>query len=360
MIDTTKPGTPEELVHYGVKGMKWGVRKKRDGGGGGKQARREARAKKFDTKSAGLKNQINQLEANKQRQSAFGRSVTNRKIADLQKKKAQADKDAEAKRQGKLSRRQKQVIVGAAVVGTLVAAGVTYKLVNSGEARQMINKGKGKITGKQFEFKKDPSLATPDLPPGILRTIADGVNPGYHQNKIGSATNCRRCTFAYELRRRGFDVTATRTPTGSGQHAIGLFNALDTESKDFSMRKAAKAIKLGVDDPAIQRISRLAKNVSSENPILTPGSKAIFRDLAKQPSGSRGELGVRWVDGGGHSMAYEIVKGAVHILDTQTGRVFSSPEEFAQSLPLVGKAGFTRLDNVPLDAQFLQRWVKNA
>ena len=27
MIDTEKPGTPSELVHFGTKGMKWGVRK---------------------------------------------------------------------------------------------------------------------------------------------------------------------------------------------------------------------------------------------------------------------------------------------------------------------------------------------
>lgn len=27
MISTEKPGTPTELVHHGVKGMKWGVRK---------------------------------------------------------------------------------------------------------------------------------------------------------------------------------------------------------------------------------------------------------------------------------------------------------------------------------------------
>ena len=27
MISTEKPGTPAELVHFGTKGMKWGVRK---------------------------------------------------------------------------------------------------------------------------------------------------------------------------------------------------------------------------------------------------------------------------------------------------------------------------------------------
>lgn len=29
ITDVKKPGTPEELVHAGVKGMKWGVRKQR-------------------------------------------------------------------------------------------------------------------------------------------------------------------------------------------------------------------------------------------------------------------------------------------------------------------------------------------
>ena len=30
MISVEKPGTPEELVHFGVKGMRWGVRKERE------------------------------------------------------------------------------------------------------------------------------------------------------------------------------------------------------------------------------------------------------------------------------------------------------------------------------------------
>ncbi len=41
--------------------------------------------------------------------------------------------------------------------------------------------------------------------------------------------NCRRCTFAYEMRRRGYDVAATRTTNGRGQTAVGVYNALNTE-----------------------------------------------------------------------------------------------------------------------------------
>lgn len=46
MITTEKPGTPEELLHYGVKGMKWGVRKERSASDQARSARRKATAKK--------------------------------------------------------------------------------------------------------------------------------------------------------------------------------------------------------------------------------------------------------------------------------------------------------------------------
>lgn len=38
----TKPGTPEELVHFGVKGMHWGVRTNRDSGGGGSSTKKSS------------------------------------------------------------------------------------------------------------------------------------------------------------------------------------------------------------------------------------------------------------------------------------------------------------------------------
>lgn len=41
-------------------------------------------------------------------------------------------------------------------------------------------------------------------------------------NSLGSFMNCRRCTFAYELSRRGYDVQATKTLIGTGQDANGM------------------------------------------------------------------------------------------------------------------------------------------
>jgi hypothetical protein len=39
MTYSEKPATPEELLHYGVKGMKWGVRKDRPEGVPGRPTR---------------------------------------------------------------------------------------------------------------------------------------------------------------------------------------------------------------------------------------------------------------------------------------------------------------------------------
>lgn len=46
MIPIEKPGTPQELVHYGVKGMKWGVRKKRDSSGSSRSSSAKTSVKK--------------------------------------------------------------------------------------------------------------------------------------------------------------------------------------------------------------------------------------------------------------------------------------------------------------------------
>jgi hypothetical protein len=105
------------------------------------------------------------------------------------------------------------------------------------------------------------------------------------------------------------------------------------------------------------KILQIAESHGSANKIDAPEN--IFSVLSKQPERSRGELGVFWSGGGGHSMAYEIINGQPHIFDGQTGEHYSSMAEVAEKLPEIGAAGFTRLDNVNLDTSFVQRWVKN-
>lgn len=380
----------DSFEHHGIKGQKWHVRRNlHPHGGEDRQASREAKAKKFVKKSNVLQKRISDLQAKPPQSLSqkFWQGDNNITIKQLQKEKAQADKNAQAKREGHLTTTQKRLLIGAAVVGTVAVGAYATKKIDSGEARQLMNRGREIVTGKKFEFKTAEELKGNWGAEEINSLIAKEINPGYMENQLGANMNCRRCTFAYELRRRGFDVQATRTPTARGQHAAGILNAITTEFPDVSdkelMKRFVEAQKAELEgrkltDPITRHIAQIIKRGGGLQEIrpthdllpqdnvfsILPSAKAlgnddIFARLAKELERSRGELAVQWQGGGGHSMAYEIINGVPHIFDTQTGRYFNNVKDFTDGMPGISTASFTRLDNVELDPNFLQRWVKN-
>jgi len=210
-----------------------------------------------------------------------------------------------------------------------------------------------------------------------MSSVVSKINPDY--GGFGTKQNCRRCTFAYEMRRRGYDVAATKTTDAHGQTLIGLDNAIGPSRKpDRTTGKVATLAKSGVAVLQQKRTGKestittlldnngLGKKAIKDDDGFGIDPKRIFSALAKEPERSRGELTVNWGMGGGHSVAYEIIKGKPVIFDTQSGKKFTSPEQLAKAYKLDGlfaniaDAGFTRLDDVPLNENFLMRWLKNA
>lgn len=359
------------LEHYGVKGMRWGVRKeesnkKQISRQDKRQATREARAQKYVIKAETLQTKINEI--NKEPASNwFNAQKTKIQTKNLSKERDSALRDAEAKRQGKLTRKQKAIVAGV----VFVSAYATYKVANTGEFNRMAMKGKAFFEGQDSSsWKKAPKLASTDFDVSTIKfAVVDQINKDY--GAPGTKVNCRRCTFAYEMRRRGYDVAATRTTTGSGQDRTGMYNALTP---------GAKLVRPGKVSIISRLVSESLKNTSGDISsftrhldVMKPDGKTlisassgglkptdIFSALSTQPNGARGELGVSWKIGGGHSMAWEIVKGKPVIFDAQTRRVYENPETLLKLTGAMKEAGFTRLDNVPLNEDFLMRWVKNA
>lgn len=358
------------LEHYGVKGMKWGVinedkLKGRDSApkevSAEKQAKRETRAQRHVERAHMYDTQIKELKVQKFKGSDAARQRDQRdmQVLDLQARKERAIADAEQTRSGRLTQNQKRVLIGAAVVGAIVAYKVGETYLQSGEFNRMSMKGLNAFD-PAMAFKKNADLARKDMSMDeVWSSVAKKVNPNY--GALGTKMNCRRCTFAYEMRRRGFDVEATRTTNAYGQNAIGLLNAVSPGEKfrktgQYSATAQMMAEQQRAGGPVTKLVE--AFGAGARNKINYSGPESIFLALSKEPPGSRGELGVIWSIGGGHSMAYEIFNGKPVIFDCQTGKRYSSAKALAAEMD-IASAGFTRLDNVDLNFDYLQRWLKN-
>ncbi len=338
------------LEHFGTKGMKWGVRKDPEK----KQAGRDAKAKKFEDKAKEIQAQIDKTNPRRIR-----------RINELREEQYSALDDARRKHEGKLSKRQKKVAIGASVVGAIVASRITYNAIQSGNARRLSAKGKDFVMRKKgLPWKLKPELRDPNLDvDGIMHNVVRPINPQY--GATGTKQNCRRATYAYEMRRRGYDVAATRTNNGRGQDVTGAFNVLHPNINNVPVGRS------GIMARVFGEIKKDQKPFTefANQPGIAVGKQSfdgvdIGRRLKSAmetdlPDGARGELGAMWKGGGGHSMAWEKIKGEVVIFDNQTGKKYQG-DDFLKLSENFGTAGFTRLDNLTLDNDFLRRWIKNA
>jgi hypothetical protein len=374
-----KPGTPAELVHFGVKGMKWGVRKKIESTSGAKKfkevrrARKEKRIKRAEADVVRAQAAIDQITSKGRSINPYTRHVRANQVKELSNYRDRRAQDAKDIRAGKLTKRQKQVLVGAGAAAVVLAAYGSYRFVETGTARQMLIR---------TPLKKNDLLSRKMSPDAILKEVVAPINPGY--GEIGTKVNCRRCTFAYEMRRRGNDVKATHAVRGLGQNVPGMMNATDPNAKfktdryssaanmykeQFAKLRAKESgvtLKPGPFEQAME--SRgfgkrvFTSDVGAKFHQLTSDEKTsrVFDTLEIFPEGARGEISSQWVGGGRHSQAWEIIGGRAHIFDTQTGESYDAAKFLKEMAPRLNDAGYTRLDNIPLNENFLRRWVTNA
>jgi GNAT superfamily N-acetyltransferase len=321
--------TPEShLAHYGVKGMHWGEVKQ-------KQA--------VISKAEHLKNGTKYKKG-------FGETIKTHK--------------AYADRQG----------------------------LESGDFHRKAEMGKAYLEGRAHEFKKNESLSHAKDVDGIMKDVVGPINPEF--GKPGTTQNCRRATFAYEMRRRGYDVKATYTTNASGQHIVGLQNALtpgqDKATRGLEFMKDVN--KMMKDTPNMNfwgdadvkmpefDFHAYTKKLQAEHALNDKGREMNFFDrnvaaskkhgelkaqatldtIKKQGDGARGELGLAWMLGGGHSVAYEVVKGKPVVFDTQSGKKYETAKELSELVDFAGQIAYTRLDNRELNMDYLTRWVQDA
>lgn len=348
----------EALAHYGTKGMRWGIRKDKSSGVN------EKRVAKYQKNADRAEAQINAIRAKPTPRLKITQRSRDNQAAELDKFRAEQQKNADDIQSGrKLTDSQRKILIGAGVAATVLASYGAYKYVDSGQLQARRDKS---------EWKKNEDLRGKKSADDIMHDVITPINRGY--GDLGTKMNCRRCTFAYEMRRRGYDVSATKSASGTGQTPGGFLNAVTPGAKNKTGRygMVLQAMREGDrDDGLLAAIKNKTWGEKTIDPDVAPlfswsklapsqKSELIFGALSKEPVGARGELGVGWSMGGGHSMAWENIGGKIHIFDTQSGKHYSSPDSFGAFSAVITEAGYTRLDNKKLNEEFLRRWMRNA
>lgn len=154
------------------------------------------------------------------------------------------------------------------------------------------------------------------------------INENYPD--YGYTENCMRCTAAYELRQRGYDV-----------------EAVDAEE--------------GVPVTEMDKWYEDPEYLSMTEDRLRKYHLSFEEGLSKTyPPNSRGNLVVFWSQGGGHSMAWETdEKGKVTVRDCQTNEKYNFERDLAPYIDDSADIYMVRTDNLELKKGILKAVRKN-
>lgn len=189
------------------------------------------------------------------------------------------------------------------------------------------------INGNTSQIKDEVERATQKAK-GSPMSIADalsGANPNYSPN-TQYGVNCQRCVQAYELRRRGYDVTAKPKPKSG--------NTISWGSECF--------IPQGSD-----------QNQAYQAYTMWQSSKDIANIVSSAPDGARFSIYTAWKSGDAHVFVAEKEAGVVRYLDPQCGSR-NAKSYFARGKE--GHFGYFRMDDkqITTDIGIIQETVERA
>jgi len=348
----------DELYHFGIKGMKWGVRRWQNSDG--------------TFNDAGKERYFGRLKKSK----TFQR-VRNNPLVDKQINAAKNKWD------GLTDEQKKLIKIGAVVAVTTLAAYGAYRVYRSNNAISFIPPNKSDVrdylvkeainnnialkimngidsdcarevvneafSSYEDSYKDDATLKIydPDSIPmwdtneNTIENVSQIINPDFISaikengngkpfNKMsliekvktlmkvpsGATTNCMYCTTAFDLNRRGYKVAANHRLSGGNLEQL-------LDMYDF------------YNDDAIMNYNSTYGNVNK-----------FLKRFSDYDNGARGNMIVSWKTGGGHSMAWEVVNGNLQIIDNQIGVIYSKPSEIKKLISTVkGDIQMVRLDD---------------
>lgn len=288
-----------ELCHFGVKGMKWGVRRyqNKDGSLTTAGRKRYAESNPYNNTKDQLK-EINKI----QEIDDFLKSVNALNF----KKKYNESKD----------------------VFDMVDISYSKKYIDG------LMKAHGRKTVSEFLKIVEPIDETGFhlklFKKSSIEDDAKKANPNYTDLTISSSNNCTLSTVAYDLRRRGYDVTAKQAEIKL------LYNVGPNDVQKWYPGSTVKKFDIKSDYDSLY--------------------KEAFSEIEKQPNGARGNVMISWgPNKGGHSVAYEIINNKAVLVDAQTGDIYKNPKELFNEGTTIQ---YIRTDNITPDWEKIKQAVE--
>lgn len=154
------------------------------------------------------------------------------------------------------------------------------------------------------------------------------TNPSHGLSDGTGDVNCYACVVAYDMRKRGYDVTAAEDYNGANMTTItSLYK--NAKPKLVSSQKTNQNY---IDNAGIYHNRNLTNELKDE--------------LKKEPNGSSGYLSFKWNgSSGGHAVAYEKENGHVLIYDPQNGEKY----ELEQYCDKASDVAYFRTDNLEIN-----------
>lgn len=167
--------------------------------------------------------------------------------------------------------------------------------------------------GKKTDEKSGLRMKDPNNKDTIMDDL-DSVNPGWNNKDNGSQYNCNNCTIAFDMRQRGYEVTAAEDINGSN------YRTMQDMYQGGNMQ------------------------MFTADYYGQTTTEAVYDGMKSEPEGSSGMMVMQWypAGSGGHVVNYKIENGEPIIYDSQT----HERKPASEYTNIACEFGYMRTDNL--------------